>query len=268
MLDGPTVASVPPRLTAGCPSRVTDRRPARTLLAALALAFAGALGGWLPPATVSRAEAASPFELDLYRKGDFVSQSNLVQCIGASMQMMINLVEDENDRSAATQERLFLMAREWSRRRTNGPPRGASVRGWAGGLNRLGYGPYIVQPFDTAEEALRAAARSIRVTGKPIGLLVWAGRHAWVMSGFRATADPLATDGFTVTHATILDPLYPRHSTTWGRSPSPGESVSVKALANYFVPRRKTTFSGALTGKYVIVMPLPEPRGESVLRLS
>jgi hypothetical protein len=214
------------------------------------------------------AQAASAFELDLYRKGEFVSQTNLVQCIGASMQMMINLVEPENDRSAATQERLFMLAREWSRRRTNGPPRGASVRGWAGGLNRLGYGPYLVQPYDTGQEALRAAARAMRVTGKPVGLLVWAGRHAWVMGGFRATADPLRTDAFTVTHVTVLDPLYPRHSTAWGRSPAPGESLTAKALAHYFVPRRQTRNSGTLSGKFVIVMPLPEPRGESVFRLS
>jgi hypothetical protein len=108
----------------------------------------------------------------------------------------------------------------------------------------------------------------MRVTGKPVGLLVWAGRHAWVMSGFRASADPLATDDFAVTHATILDPLYPRHSTRWGRSPSPGEALSVKALANYFVPRRKTTFSGPLSGKYVIVMPLSESLSEVTARLS
>ena len=45
----------------------------------------------------------------------------------------------------------------------------------------------------TLDEALRLAAASIRQTNRPVGLLVWRGRHAWVMSGFKATADPLRT---------------------------------------------------------------------------
>ena len=34
------------------------------------------------------------------------------------------------------------------------------------------------------------AARAMESTGRPVGLLVWRGRHAWVMSGFKATKDP------------------------------------------------------------------------------
>ena len=41
------------------------------------------------------------------------------------------------------------------------------------------------------------------------------------MSGFQATADPLKTSNYNVTHAVVLDPLYPGGSPTWGRSPSP-----------------------------------------------
>ena len=262
-------------LAGGCPSpypqAVIHRARLRSFLAAGVLAVVSATAGTLAPAapTVPAAEAASTFRFELYRRGDYVSQTNLVQCVGASMQMMINLVEADNDRSASTQKRLWLLAREWNRRRvTNSPPRGASVRGWAGGLNRIGYGPYLVTPFATQEEAMRAAARAMRVTGKPVGLLVWAGRHAWVMSGYRATADPLKTDDFDVTHVTILDPLYPRHSTTWGRSPAPGESLSLERLGRYFVPRRKTTFTGALSGKFVIVMPLSPRVTEAQLRIA
>jgi hypothetical protein len=41
----------------------------------------------------------------------------------------------------------------------------------------------------TIDEAMRLAAMSIRTTGRPVGLS--SGRaHAWVMSGFEATADP------------------------------------------------------------------------------
>ena len=127
--------------------------------------------------------------------------------------------------------------------------------GWSKGLDSLGYGSYRVVGYDTIEEATAAAARAISLSGKPVGLLVWAGRHAWVMSGFRATADPVQTDKYRVTHAYVLDPLYPLHSTTWGRSPEPNSRLSLDALGNYFVPRRRGR-SGLMAGKYVLVMPV------------
>jgi hypothetical protein len=101
---------------------------------------------------------------------------------------------------------------------------------------------------------------------------MWAGRHAWVMSGFEATADPTRTSGFRVTKAIVLDPLYPYGSSRWGRSPRPRESISVAELGRQFVPRRRGTWPGALpgsisaatmqalAGRYVLVLPyLPTP---------
>jgi hypothetical protein len=234
------------------PSEQRHRRVFAPLLAALILAATAI--AWPTPA----AHAASSYQLDLYRPGDFVSQTNLVQCVGASMQMMINIMAEKDDRTAARQEELWLLARTFRThppRPANRPRRGASVHGWSGGLNVLGYGPYRVVSFPTLEDATRSAARQIRVTGRPVGVLVWAGRHAWVMSGFTATADPLATDDFAVTSVQVLDPLYPLDSTLWGRSPEPGSQLSVEALGHYFVPRRRSPYSGALTGKWVLVLP-------------
>jgi hypothetical protein len=226
---------------------------------ALVLGLGSAFAGGPQPA-----QAAQAYELDLYRPGDFVSQTNLVQCVGASMQMMINLVSARDDRSAATQHRLWLLARELGPPRPpDRPPRpGASVQGWAAGLNQLGQGPYKVVGYPSLADALDAAARALRRTGRPVGLLVWGGRHAWVMSGFRATADPAVTDDFHVTHAIVLDPLYPLHSTTWGRSPAPDSSLTPARLGHYFVPRRRG-WSGVLAGTWVIVQPIdrqPRPR--------
>lgn len=104
----------------------------------------------------------------------------------------------------------------------------------------------------------------MRRTGRPVGLLVWGGRHAWVMSGFRATADPAVTDDFRVTHAIVLDPLYPRHSTTWGRSPAPGSSLTLALLGHFFVPRRGG-WSGVLRGTWVIVQPIDVQRRPRML---
>ncbi len=90
------------------------------------------------------------------------------------------------------------------------------------------------------EEAVLTAARAIRQTGKPVGLLMWRGRHAWVMSGFRATGDPLVP-GTRVTAVIVEDPLYPYGSSTWGPSPAPGEALSLTELGRQYVPRRTSS---------------------------
>ena len=217
------------------------------------LLIAGAFAVTLAPTDVA---ARSPYQLDLGRRTDYVAQTNLVQCVGASMQMMLNMMRPRDDRSAATQLRLQKLARAWSGPSRNGRIRqGASVRGWAMGLMLVGGGPYRVVGADSIDEALLTAARAMRKTGRPVGLLVWRGRHAWVMSGFRATRDPLVP-GARVTQAIVEDPLYPYGgSSTWGRSPRPGEALSVATLGRQFVRRRQSTFNAQLSGKYVIVMP-------------
>ena len=258
------------------PSSTTHRLPrfAAAVLAALVLGSSGfatvpavAAPAVAPATGPATAAAATRFRLDLARPGDFVAQANFVQCVGASMQMMLN-ISGPNDRTAATQRRLQGLARNLS-----GPTRagferkGASVRGWSAGLNELGAGPYRLVGVTKIDEAMRLAATAIRTTGKPVGLLVWAGRHAWVMSGFEATADPARTSRFQVTRAIVMDPLYPYGSTKWGRSPRPREAITTATLGKQFVPRRRGTWAGAVTGtesaatmnalagRYVLVLP-------------
>ncbi len=263
---------------------VPARRPRRLGSLLLAAVTAATLAiGVLPavaPAPAADAATAKRFHLDLARSGDYVAQANFVQCVGASMQMMLNIENPRNDRSAATQRRLQTLARDLS-----GPTRagfarkGASVRGWSAGLNELGAGPYRLIGVTRLDEAMRLAAVSIRTTGKPVGLLVWAGRHAWVMSGFEATADPARTSNFKVTRAIVLDPLYPHGSSRWGASPGPREAITLATLGKQFVPRRRGTWPGAVTGTegaatmnalagmYVLVLPyqpIPLARHRSV----
>jgi hypothetical protein len=220
----------------------------------LGLLLAGLLLLATAPTTAAAPTAA--FHLDLAGRADYVAQTNLVQCVGASMQMMLNIISPQNDRSASTQLRLQKLARAWSGPSRNGRIRqGASVRGWAKGLTMVGGGPYQVVGATSIDTALLLAAKAMRTTGRPVGLLVWRGRHAWVMSGFRATRDPLVP-GARVTEAIVEDPLYPYGgSSTWGRSPRPGEALSIAELGRQFVPRRRSTLSPTLSNKYVIVMP-------------
>jgi hypothetical protein len=256
-------------MTMGLGSR---RRPGVERIGGLAIAVALLVAATATPASGARQAVT----IDLGARSDFVAQANFVQCVGASMQMMLNIIGPTADRSAGTQLGLQKLARSMS-----GPTRpgferhGASVRGWMSGLNQLDAGPYRLVGADTLAEAMRTAALAIRLTGKPVGLLVWHGRHAWVMSGFKATADPLRDTTFEVTAAVVLDPLYPFGSRTWGPSPRPRQALSVADVGRQFVPRRSGTWPGgigidpvwslaSLSGKYVLVLPY---RAEPIARL-
>ncbi|MEW6225224.1 MAG: hypothetical protein AB1627_11405 [Chloroflexota bacterium] len=244
---------------------------ARPLVLALALAVgsgaapAGPVAASGAPAAAAAATAGATraFRMNLAGPRDFVPQSNDVQCVGASIQMMLNIVHPGRDASRRTQRRLQDLARAWSGPRPPGfgERQGASIRGWAASLVIHRAGPYRIVGADSLEEAMRIAARAIREWERPVGLLVWRGRHAWVMSGFEATADPLRSSSFRVTRAHILDPLYPNVSEGWGPAPRPGVAIPVAAVGRQFVRRRSSgpwnrlPFSVDLSGKYVLVVP-------------
>jgi len=236
-------------------SRGTRRRLGIGVVAALlALAI-------VPIPTVTAASKA--YMLDLGRRADFVAQTNFVQCVGASVQMMLNIIEPGRDRTVTTQRRLQKLARAWSGPAPSGFERqGASVSGWAAALNVKGGGPYRVAGASTLSRVLHVAAKAMRETHRPVGLLMWQGRHAWVMSGFRATADPARTDAFKVTGVIVEDPLYPYGSKAWGASPKPGAVLSLATLRRQFVPRRSRSIwatvnpsMARLGGMYVVVLP-------------
>jgi hypothetical protein len=232
--------------------RGRHRLDATRRVAGLGLAATLLLAGG--PTTAAAAAVPAPYALDLGTRSDFVAQTNGVQCVGASMQMMLNMMRPGADRTAATQLDLQRLARAWSGERPDGRERkGASVRGWAAGLTLLGAGPYRVVGTATIEDALLIAARAMRTTGRPVGLLMWRGRHAWVMSGFKATDDP-RVPGARVTAALVEDPLYPHRSSVWGPSPAPGAALTVAQLGRQFVPRRASSPWG-LGGMYVLVLP-------------
>ena len=90
--------------------------------------------------------------------------------------------------SRADQGDLWAMARD----RCFSPFGGANPRGWTAALNDLGVGPYELVSLPTSRGALTTAADAIRATERPVGLVMWRGRHAWVMTGFESSADPRA----------------------------------------------------------------------------
>jgi hypothetical protein len=229
-------------------------RTRRIALAALVCAVVGA-GALPPPAGATTA----PFAIDLYEKGDFVAQARSDWCVPAAIQTMANLSVAGRARadSVPSQRRLDRLARSLSSDRLVGP--GSEPEGWAGALNRLGFGTYIVVSVKSRDGAIKAAAKAMALTRRPVGLLMWRGAHAWVMSGFEATANPATTDDFRVTVVRVVDPWYPRTSSIWGAGQRPDTRIAVSRLAADFLPwRRPAVRYTEKDGQYVVVLPVAD----------
>ncbi len=223
-----------------------------------------------PSAAASAAPVVATGQLvtrDVFRAGDFVTQYTDVACVGASIQMMLNMIRGGPggidgtpagpDRSPASQARLLALARTLSPapvlRRTGG----ASAFGWAYALSVNGGEPYRVRAYGSLSQAVQAAAAAIARTGRPAGLLVWQGIHAWVASGYRATGNPAQDARAVVTGLIVSDPLWPRPSNSRGRTISPDTFLATSALARHLVRYdRPWGFTGGLNGSFVVVLPV------------
>jgi hypothetical protein len=191
--------------------------------------------------------------MNLYGKGDFVSQATKDQCVSAAMQIMLNVVGPENDRSKATQADLARLAKRLSDARDDG----TEPLGWARGLTERGAGAYEVVTEPSMGAAVRRAIGAVRATGRPVGLLVWRGAHSWVLHGFATTADPALTDDYDVRGLWVSDPWYPRVSNIWGPSRKPNQRITVKQLReDYLKWRRPTGRYPGMDGGYVLVIPV------------
>ena len=217
----------------------------------------------LPPSPVAIASPSAkpspspapkprPFTMDLYRVNDFVGEKTAIWCLAAAVQTSINIMSPGVHLSRETQLRLFNLTRSLA----PAPDGAAEPEGWAKALTKLGFGGYKVSVHPSIRSAITAAAKAVRATGRPAGLMVWRGAHSWVMSGFTASADPALTDQFTVTAVRIEDVWYPRYSNIWGRSRPPDALVPVGKLSEDFKPwKRPQARYPAKDGRYVIVIP-------------
>lgn len=198
------------------------------------------------------------YALNLYQEGDFVPQYTFDWCVGASIQIAHNLIDDTGGGTwadPAQQGELWEMARARSSNSFNG----ANPLGWAQVLTVVGMGPYKVVSIADYEDALQTAARAIADTGRPVGLVMWRGRHAWVMSGFESLGDPHHFPEFSVTGIRVQDPLHPHGSGQWGPSPAPNSLLTPEQLASQFVVREPRRWSGDLPAGYLLVLPLAGP---------
>jgi len=210
------------------------------------------------PSPTPLATPSGPYSMDLYREGAFVSEAEKYMCLPAAMQVMINIMKDGPvDTTAETQWRLYEEARTYLIPPYVNGDTGAQPEGWAKTLNAEGYGPYRMAIRPTMEEAIKLAAKQIRLTNKPVGLLVWRGAHSWSMSGFQSDVDPLTTDDFNVLGIYAEDVWYPRISSIWGPSFEPDTFDPYDQLnIDYKHYRRPREVHPDKDGQWVLIVPV------------
>lgn len=167
----------------------------------------------------------------------FASQTRSDWCAPAGVQIalaVMGLVDSSN----ATQREIGGRIREWEAYSDshNGEWGPAAM---ALALDAYGASGYEVRAFDTMTHALRDAAVAIKKTDSPVVLLAWRGAHTWVMTGYRADADPAVFRDSKITGAYILDPWYPRISSIWGASNPPGTFTTFRELRENFLPWKR-----------------------------
>jgi hypothetical protein len=158
----------------------------------------------------------------------FASQLTEKDCAVAATQMVLAIL-GLGDTSEGFQQAIKDRIGEWEAfdDSQNG--------GWgpaAVGLALQAYGAdgYEVRAYDTYTDALRDSAVAISTFDKPVVMFPWWGAHSWVMTGYRADADPTLFDDAVISGAYILDPWYPRNSSIWGQSDPPGNFEDLAEL--------------------------------------
>ncbi|HET7031258.1 MAG TPA: hypothetical protein VFI34_12155 [Candidatus Limnocylindrales bacterium] len=128
-------------------------------------------------------------------------------------------------------------------------------------LDAYGAKGYEIRAYTSRRSALRGAAAAISKTSSPAILLAWRGAHTWVMSGYRADADPVLFKDAKVSGAYILDPWYPWNSSIWGQSDPPGTFQDAAEMERNFLPWKRPEGSYPdRDGKFIVVIPTI-PRG-------
>ena len=195
-------------------------------------------------------------DVNLLKKPDkwFITQLDKESCAVAGTQMVIAL-HGKGSLNESFQKQIESRIDDWESRRDslNG---GWGPAAMVNALEAYGVHGYEVRAYDTRGLALRDAAKAISKYHAPVILLAWRGAHTWVMTGYRADADPLVFKGAKVSGAYILDPWYPRVSSIWGASDPPGGYQNAAEMRRNYLPwRRPEGHYADRDGLFIAVVP-------------
>ncbi len=208
------------------------------------------------PPRLSQAAALSPWKggVNLYRSGVFTTQKSWLWCTAASIQIIRNITRGTRDHTTANQRRYFNWMRGHNRYRLP-LSAGVDAQGWAAGFRHYIDGRYRLIASKTFDSALRLAVIRLRKTNLPVGVTVSRGNHAWVLTGFTATADPAATSNFKVTSVRVTGPLYGRQSKN-GYDMKPNTKLTVAQFRRFFTPWRYAPKRMVWDGRYISIQPV------------
>jgi hypothetical protein len=192
--------------------------------------------------------------IDLYRAGTFTTQKTWLWCTAADIQITRNIVFGQHDHSFAGQQAYF----DWMRahNRYHLPlSAGVDAQGWTLGFDHFVDARYKLFASSSFDAALRSAVTNLRRTNLPVGITVNHGNHAWLITGFTATADPAATTRFTVTSVRVVGPLYGLQS-RGGYDMPPDTRLTPSQLRAFFTPWYYAPTRMVWDGRYVSMQPV------------
>jgi hypothetical protein len=209
--------------------------------------------------------------IDLYRTGVFTTQKTWLWCTAADVQIIRNIVGHRTDHSKANQQRYFDYMRAHNRYRIPVSD-GIDPAGWTAGLRQFVDSRYRLYASGSFDSALRSAVTNLRKTNLPVGITVMHGNHAWIITGFTATADPAVTTRFTVTSVRVVGPLWGLQNRTYGYDMPPDKKLTPTQLKGFFTPwhyagRTVGCRSRPLPSGRRPRRPRPRPRRPSPLRV-
>ena len=193
--------------------------------------------------------------VNLYRTGVFTTQRSWLWCTAAGVQIVRSIVDHKTDHTTAGQRRYF----DWMRTRNRYDlpvSAGVDAAGWTAGLRHFADDRYRLVASRSFDSALRSAVTRLRLTNLPVALTVSHGNHGWILTGFRATADPATTSAFTVTSVRVTGPLYGLQSKN-GYDMPPNTKLTTAQLKRFFTPWKYVPKKMIWDGRYVSIQPVP-----------
>ena len=190
----------------------------------------------------------------------FISEQTKRWCAASAVQMVLNVNGPKVNTTKAYQTTVHdtevaLTTHADSR---NG---GAGPLGMAATLNKLGRIRYELRIFPTRAQAVRATAIAISATKHPVIWMAWRGAHAWVVTGYKADADPRFFRNASIKGVYVLDPWYPRVSSIWGPSDPPGTFQDAAEMKRNFLPwKRPEGHYASRDGQFLVLMPKAAPK--------
>jgi hypothetical protein len=211
--------------------------------------------------TPSAQPVREPVDLQIVANPESVFAHELTKewCAPAGVQMVLTIL-GHGDTSERFQNELVSRIGEWESWEDshNG---GWGPAAMVEALDAYGAQGYEIRAYDSRADALRGSAAALTQTGAPVILIAWRGAHTWVMTGYRADADPSIFPDGTVSGTYVLDPWYPWVSSIWGPSDPPATFQDAAEMERNFLPwKRPEGLYPDRDSRFIVLVPtIPVP---------